>query len=76
MSSFLQEGCRMSDLGYSTVVLMSCQLLTIEEVWIVPCCCWPVLLNVGPFQEPSSLSTDKFAYTKRIICILCRSQWA
>jgi len=66
----------MSDLGYSTVVLMSCQLLTIGEVWIVTCCCWPVLLNVGPFQEPSSLSTGNFAYTKRIICILCRTQWA
>jgi len=64
MSNSLQEGCRTSDLGFSTVVLMSCQLLTIGEVWIVTCCCWPVLLNVGPFQEPSSLSTGNFANTK------------
>lgn len=71
MSNSLQEGCRTSDLGYSTVELMSCQLLTIGEVWIVTCCCWPEPLNFGPFQKPSSLSTGNFAYTKRI----CRSQW-
>ncbi len=69
MSNSLQEGCRTSDLGYNTVVLMSCQLLTIGEVWIVTYCCWPELLNVGPFQKPSSLSTGSFAYTKRI-CIM------